>query len=484
MTGQAGDAAARHDSGPGVLRSRAEAEAYVASVCFKHGPPKLVGVELEWMLYRPETPDAPLDLDTLRAALGPHAPLSLDPSSPALPLPGGCDVTVEPGGQIEIAGPPVPDLGTLLRDVTRDADRLHSLLAAYGLRPHARASDPVRPARRLLDLPRYRAMERAFDRVGPHGRSGMCSTSSVQVCLDAGTAESAADRWDALHALGPVLVAAFANSPVMHGRVTGWKSSRLASWLSLDPARTAPPPVSADPARAWAERVVSTPLLCARGEGSWEVPPMVTFADWIDGVAGARFDGALSRPPTSADLDYHVSTMFPPVRPHGHLEVRYVDGQDGRDWALPTAVLLALTSDAAVRDRAREACEPVRDHWVAASRDALADPALARAAATVFPLACEVLGSSADAGRGTGLAWGPSELVARLEEVTEQRVLRGRCPADAPSPLETGTDAAGAPDTPFPAGLYVPAPRGTGPEPVPPDAMSTTGRPHVQEGAL
>jgi len=28
-----------------VLRSREDAEAYVASVCFKHGPPRLVGVE-------------------------------------------------------------------------------------------------------------------------------------------------------------------------------------------------------------------------------------------------------------------------------------------------------------------------------------------------------------------------------------------------------------------------------------------------------
>ncbi|WP_308252033.1 ergothioneine biosynthesis glutamate--cysteine ligase EgtA [Pseudonocardia sp. KRD291] len=484
MTGVAGDSAARHDTGPGVLRSRAEAEAYVASVCFKHGPPKLVGVELEWMLYRPETPDAPVDVDSLRAALGPHAPKSLDPDSPALPLPGGADVTVEPGGQIEIAGPPLPDLGSLLRDVTRDADRLHALLAAHGLRPHARAADPVRPARRLLDLPRYRAMERVFDRVGPHGRSGMCSTSSVQVCLDAGTEASAPKRWDALHALGPVLVAAFANSPVMHGRVTGWKSSRMASWLSLDPARTAPPSVSPDPARTWAERVVSTPLLCVRGDGSWEVPPQTSFADWIDGAARGRFDGALSRPPTTGDLDYHVSTMFPPVRPHGHLEVRYVDGQDGRDWALPTAVLLALTSDAAVLDRVREACDPVRDRWVAASRDALADPALARAAATVFPLACEVLGRSADAGRGTGLAWGPSELLARLEEVTEQRVLRGRCPADDPSPLEVGAPAAGAPQTPFPAGLSLPGPTTTRPEVVPPDVTSTTGRPHVQEGAV
>ena len=65
-------------------------------------------------------------------------------------------------------------------------------------------------------------------------------------------------------------------------------------------------------------------------------------------------------PPTTADLDYHISTLFPPVRPHGHLEVRYLDAQPGRRWALPAAVLAALLSDPAVTDRARQACEPTR----------------------------------------------------------------------------------------------------------------------------
>lgn len=444
--------AARHDAVSRPLGSRAEAEAYVASVCFKHGPPRLVGVEIEWMAYRPDDPRASIDPLALRAALGPHAPVSLDPASPATPLPAGCDVTVEPGGQVEIASPPQPDLGSLVHCVDADAAYLHSLLAGAGLQVHARAADPVRTARRVLDLPRYRAMECVFDRVGPHGRSGMCSTSAVQVCLDAGPADRVAGRWAALHEMGPTLVAAFANSPVQHGRRTGWKSSRMACWLSLDPSRTAPPPLDApDPASAWARRVLDTPLLCVRGTDSWEVPPSVTFADWVD---GHRREGALGRAPTTADLDYHVSTLFPPVRPHGHVEVRYVDGQAGADWALPAAVLLALTSSPDTESRVREICEPARDRWVPAARDGLADPVLARAAAALFPLACDVLRGTA---AGDGLEWGPMGVVDRLERVTEQRVLRGLCPADEPDPHETGLPA-GGPDTPFPPGLHGPDP--------------------------
>lgn len=400
---------------PAVLRTCEEAEAYVASVCFKHGPPRLIGVELEWLLHTPSDPRAPVDIPTLVAALGPHAPTTLDPLSPAAPLPAGCTVTVEPGGQVEIASPPLADIGDLVPAVQSDSEALHARLAAHGLHPQASAADPVRPPRRLLDVPRYRAMEQSFDRIGPYGRSGMCSTAAVQVCLDPGEGAAVARRWAALHALGPVLVAAFANSPILHGRRTGWKSSRMACWLRLDPARTAPPPAAdyADPAAAWARRVVHTPLLCVRRpQGAWTVPEQVTFADWVG--------GALSPPPTTADLDYHVSTMFPPVRPHGHVEVRYLDAQAGRGWALPTALLAALLSDPVVTDQVLEICEPAQGRWESGARHGLADRVLARAAALVFDLACTRL---PDVGT-------PAWVVDDLGEMTERYVLRGRCPAD------------------------------------------------------
>ena len=38
-----------------------------------------------------------------------------------------------------------------------------------------------------------------------------------------------------------------------------------------------------------------------------------------------RGDGP--RAATQADLDYHLSTLFPPVRPRGFLELRVIDAQ-------------------------------------------------------------------------------------------------------------------------------------------------------------
>ena len=79
-----------------VIGSREEAEGFVALVCFKHGPPLRTGVELEWTVHHTEDPRRPLDADALRAALGAHAPATLVPGSPQLPLTRGSGITVEP----------------------------------------------------------------------------------------------------------------------------------------------------------------------------------------------------------------------------------------------------------------------------------------------------------------------------------------------------------------------------------------------------
>lgn len=408
------------DAGPSVLHDCADAFAYVASVCFKHGPPTLTGVELEWLARGPATgPDGRAGSPSraaLRSALGPHCPTSLDAASPALPLPGGSTVTVEPGGQLELASPPFPRLPDLLEATLADADVLLGLAAAGGLTVERRAASSVPAPVRLLDLPRYVAMEQAFDRIGPDGRSAMCSTAAVQVSVDAGQGADVARRWALTHAVGPVLLAAFANSPFLLGRRTGWKSARWAAWANADPARTAPPSGAAvdtaDPAGAWAARVLDAPVLCVRRAGTWLVPRGVSFADWVRGALPGR--------PTTDDLSYHISTIFPPVRPRGHLEIRYVDMQPGRRWALPAAVLMALLSDPAVGDLAREACEPTLDRWWPAARVGLEDAVLARAARRVFTLALQQLPALCP----------PEWLTAELTALTEQRVFRGLCPAD------------------------------------------------------
>ncbi len=351
----------------------------MALVCFKHGPPVLHGIELEWTVHHGADPARPTDLETLRRALGPYAPSTLEPPSPRLALAAGSRVTVEPGGQIEISTLPTPSVVGLITAGRADVAHLRLLLAEHGLVLGQRGTDPNRIPQRLLRTPRYDAMEVAFDQIGPLGRQMMTATASAQICVDAGDANDVAARWQAVHAFGPPLVALFANSPVLGGRRTGWASSRLRAVLGMSPPSTSPPASTTDPVGQWVRLALHARLVCLRREtGPWTPPPNLTFSDWIAaGVSGAMVA------PTYDDLDYHLTTLFPPVRPRGYLEIRYLDQQPGDSWTAPLALVAALLATPSTVEQATAASERAVGRWVQAARDGLGDRVVCRAAVDV-----------------------------------------------------------------------------------------------------
>ena len=400
------------DSRP--VPSLGDAEAYVAMICFKHGPPERVGVELEWTVHHRDSPARPLDPAQLADALGDHAPPTVAPGSPHLPLPDGSHVTVEPGGQVEISSAPDRSVGALLDAVARDTAALDSLLASAGLVRGTTGIDSHRVSDRILDVPRYAAMQSFFDRIGPWGSSMMCSTASTQVCLDAGEEADTAVRWTALHSVGPALVALFANSPVVAGRDTGWASNRVRATLGTCPPVTHPLAPGGDPVGSWVRSAMTAPVLCVRREGRcWDVPRPTTFAEWVTGSLGTA--------PTYDDLDYHLSTLFPPVRPRGYVEVRYVDAQPPDAWHHPAVLLAALMSSRGTVERAAELTEHCADRWLAAARHGLDDPTLREAARDLVDLAADHL----DPDLSPGLA---DDLVDTLQRRTAPNAAR-RLPA-------------------------------------------------------
>jgi glutamate--cysteine ligase len=394
-----------------VLRSQEEVEERIRAICFKTGPPARLGAELEWTLHLTGAPDAPLDVGLVRQALGRHAPATLggDAAEP-LPLPAGGRLTSEPGGQLEISSAPADSPAALHKAVTADLDYLTGLLDSAGLRLGEHGIDPHRAPRRLLDTPRYTAMEHVFDTYGPHGRAMMCSTAGLQVCLDAGTPSQLPVRWAAILALGPPLLALFANSARHAGRDTGLASSRMSTWWNMDPRLTHPPAgPPGDPAAGWARYALAAPVVCVRRpDGDWNPPPGVTLRDWAE--------GALPAPLTVGDLDYHLSTLFPPVRPRGYLEVRYLDTQPGADWVVPFALVAALFGDHATTEAALEIATPVSGCWIPAYRLGLRDPALRRAATRLAELASRRLDA-------TGL---PASVRSHVIETVERRLRDAR----------------------------------------------------------
>ena len=166
-------------------------------------------------------------------------------------------------------------------------------------------------------------------------------TAAVRACRGATPGDRVQDRWDLLHAIGPALVAAFANSPGGAGRPTGWKSSRQAVWLRLDPAQHRRPDRPGR-ARAWrtayARWALDAPLMLVRRDrGTWIAPRRGQLPATGCGT-GAR-SSRTGRRPTADDLAYHLTTLFPQVGPtrslrgqvHRRPAGRLVDGAGRRD---------------------------------------------------------------------------------------------------------------------------------------------------------
>lgn len=384
---------------------------HVRERCFQPaGHNGLVGVELEWLTVQPADPGAYTDLAVVKAAL-----------SQAPGLPGRGRITYEPGGQVELSSLPKHSVAEVCTAASDDASAVASALAGEGIAVVGLGLDPVRPPRRVIEGGRYDAMETYFDRSGPEGRRMMCSTASIQANVGLGPEETVERRWRLAHQLGPTLAAAFANSPLMHGVPSGWASGRLAAWRSLDRTRQGPVPQDAPPAEAWARYALDAQVMLIRtgdrpGEQTSRFVPILEplpFERWMQEGHELGF-------PTEDDFAYHLTTLFPFVRPRGWLEMRMFDCLPDPWWRVPVAVTAALLFDEEAGEAARVASEPAEGLWSEAARHGLAHPALAAAARGVFAAALEAL---------PGI--GADDLTeAATAAFFDRYAGRGRCPAD------------------------------------------------------
>ena len=332
-------------------------------------------------------------------------------------------VTVEPGGQVELSGPPAPDIVSAVRGMGLESKCVRYALADHGLGVAYVGADPLRPSRRVNPRPRYRAMEQHFRATGRGGAGAvmMNSTAALQVNLQAGPRHRWPDRVAQAHRIGPMMLAISANSPWLHGRATGWKSARQRAWSGLDaracgpvPGCVAPIPAAdaaLNPAEAWARYAMRAPVAFVRGHGEevMAVGTAVSFAQWASGTVRLG-----NRAPTAADLDTHLTTLFPPVRLRGYLELRYLDMTAPWWWPAIAAVVSTLMDDPVAADVAAEATEQTAPLWTEAARDGLGNAKLASSAARCL---------------GIAASRAPAELCSAVADLADL-VASGRCPAD------------------------------------------------------
>jgi glutamate--cysteine ligase len=262
-------------------------------------------------------------------------------------------VTLEPAGQLELSGAPLPtihdtccEVARHLKEVKTVADELGLGFLGMGFQPKWRREDMP-----WMPKGRYAIMRRYMPKVGSLGLDMMTRTCTVQVNLDFADEADMVKKFRVALALQPIATALFADSPFTDGRPNGYQSYRSHIWTDTDPDRTGMLDFVFEDGfgfERYVDYLLGVPMYFSYRGGRYIDLAGESFRDFLAGklpeLPGAK--------PTLKDWADHVTTAFPEVRLKRYLEMR---GADGGPWnrlcALP-ALWVGLLYDATALDAA------------------------------------------------------------------------------------------------------------------------------------
>ncbi len=232
-------------------------------------------------------------------------------------------LTIEPGGQFELAARPladdrdfVRDLDEYLAELGRASRELGIAWLAIGLRPFGtRADIPWMPKQR------YDVMRAYMPTVGTRGLDMMLRTATVQVNLDFADEADAAAKLRCVYSITSILTALWACSPIVDERPSGFQTYRAWIWRDTDNARAGLLPFvfeRDDVFAGYTEWALDVPMYFLYRDGYRPMPAGFTFRRFMaEGYNGERAQ--------RADWSMHLSTLFPEGRLKKYIEVRGCD---------------------------------------------------------------------------------------------------------------------------------------------------------------
>jgi glutamate--cysteine ligase len=343
----------------------------------------------------------------------------------------GFALSMEPGGQLEIAVPPMPDLHHVDLVIGRVTEVIETVLGRhpYELVPLGHA--PVTPVAEIGLLPRqrYRIMDKAMPVRGMLSRNMMRATAGFQLTYDVADRVDAGRKLALLYRLTPVLMAMTANSRQVGGRDSGYASYRHRVWWDTDSDRSGVPigslyaETAVDGYRDFAKRAR---VLFRHGRDGLIETPAVPLQQLVG-------EGVI----TADDVALHLSSLFPFVRLRNYIEVRCFDSVP---WDLARSVL-ALVSGLVYCEKAFAAAEAsstvllvddpaaLRAFHLDAARHALDAAVPGDPAARLRDIAGDLVGFSGATLGGSNCGWAtPADLEAVRRVIDVGVAERNRCP--------------------------------------------------------
>ena len=234
-------------------------------------------------------------------------------------------ITLEPGGQIELSGEPCESIHCTyaeftqhIRELLEVTDPLGIIFLGLGMQPVSRLDEIE-----WVPKPRYRIMAPYMLKVGRLGQRMMKQTATVQANIDYSDEKDAMAKFRTGMGLAPILIAMFANSPICEGQLTGYRSFREHIWTDTDKSRSGLLKFAFLPEVSFAHYV----------EYALDVPMyfIVRNKHYID-MTGLTFRqflryGHNGERATIQDWSDHLTTLFPETRIKRYIEIRSVDSQ-------------------------------------------------------------------------------------------------------------------------------------------------------------
>jgi glutamate--cysteine ligase len=272
---------------------------------------------------------------------------------------GGCNISLEPGGQFELSGAPLETLHQTCCEVHTHLDELKKVTEPLGI---GMLGIGFQPKWRREDIPwmpkaRYRIMRAYMPKRGKLGLDMMLRTCTVQVNLDFASEADMVRKFRVGLALQPIATALFANSPFVEGQPVGFLSYRSHIWTDTDPDRSGILPFVLEPGMGFERYVdwmLDVPMYFVYRDGRYLDTSGQSFRDFMAG----KLPALPGERPTLSDWADHLTTAFPEVRLKRFLEMR---GADAGSWqslcGLPALWVGLLYADGALD----AASELVRD---------------------------------------------------------------------------------------------------------------------------
>lgn len=361
-------------TGGGPIESKAQLAEYLAAGC-KPKNQWRIGTEHEKFGYCRDTQN-PLPYDgtrSIRAVLeGLRDRYGWAPVLEAGHIIGlekdGANVSLEPGGQLELSGAPLENIHQTCDEVNQHLREVRSVAEGIGVEFIGLGAAPIWSHDQMPVMPkgRYKLMTDYMDRVGTMGKTMMYRTCTVQVNLDFGSEADMVQKLRVALALQPVATALFANSPFLDGKPNGHKSWRARVWRDLDAARTGMLPFVFEDGfgfEAWVEYALDVPMYFVYRDGKYIDALGQSFRDFMRGELPA-LPGEI---PTLSDWADHLTTIFPEARLKKFIEMRGADGGPWRRLCALPALWVGLCYDQSALDAAWD----IAKGWDAETRDGL-----------------------------------------------------------------------------------------------------------------